>query len=87
MADPSGLKISYDEDPFNLFYADVFRMSYSPTTMNIEYSQLLPREGDEPPRCRYIGTLLMSPQGAKILSGLLQSQVAQYEKTHGEIKI
>ncbi|GAB6285599.1 MAG: DUF3467 domain-containing protein [Methanoregula sp.] len=87
MPESDGLKISFNEDPFNLFYADVFRMSYSITTMNIEYSQLLPREGDELPRCRYIGTVLMSPQGAKILSGLLQSQVADYEKAHGEIRI
>jgi hypothetical protein len=87
MADPTEIKVSYEEDPFNLIYTDIFRMSYSLTTFSLEYSQQLPREATEAPRCRYTGTLLMSPQGAKILLGLLQHQVANYEKTNGEIKI
>lgn len=84
---PGPIRISYDEDPFNLIYADVFRMSYCITTFNLEHSVQLPHEVNEDPRFRYNGHVIMSPQSAKILLQLLQDQVGAYEKIYGNIQI
>lgn len=79
--------ISYDEDPFNLVYSDVFRMSYCATTFSLEHSVQLPHEENEDPRFRYIGHIIMSPQSAKMLSLLIRDQIIAYEKAYGEIQI
>ena len=50
MPDPAVVPIpiiSYDEDPFNLVYSDVFRMSYCATTFSLEHSVQLPHEENE----------------------------------------
>jgi hypothetical protein len=69
-----------------MIYSDYMRMSYSLVTFNIELSLSLPHEVGEDPKCRYIGTVIMSPPQAKILLNLLQDQVTKYESTFGEIK-
>jgi len=86
MADPQIPLISHEEDSLNLIYSDYIRMSYSLVTFNLELSVSLPHEVGEDPKCRYIGTVLMSPQQTKILLNLLQDQVTKYENTFGEIK-
>ena len=87
MTDTQIPQISHEEDSLNIIYSDYMRMSYSLMTFNLELSLSLPHEEGEEPKCRYIGTICMSPPQSKILLNLLQDQVTKYEKTFGEIKI
>lgn len=64
-------------------YANLARISHSPTDIVIEFAHLLPGETKAPIRAR----ILMTPLSAKLLMRALTENLARYEAAFGEIRV
>ena len=64
-------------------YANVVRISHTPSEMVFDFGQLLPGSPKTPVRAR----VLMSPLSAKLLQRALTENLSKFEATFGEIKV
>ena len=64
-------------------YANLVRISHSPTELILDFAHLMPGETS----ARVISRIIMSPLGAKLLSRALGENLSRYEAAFGEIKI
>ncbi|MDJ0753111.1 MAG: DUF3467 domain-containing protein [Ardenticatenaceae bacterium] len=64
-------------------YANIAFITHTAAEMMIDFAQVLPRT----PKGKIVSRLLMSPMHAKAFLNALQSNIQNYERQFGEIKI
>jgi hypothetical protein len=79
---PSGPKINVPEG-MEPVYANLARISHSPTDIVIDFAHILPGETNASIRSRVV----MSPLSAKLLLRALNENLARYEAAFGEIMV
>lgn len=67
----------------NIEYANLVRISHSPSEIVFDFAQLFP--GASP--ARISSRIVMSPVGAKLLFRALGENLSKYETAFGEIKV
>lgn len=64
-------------------YANLAFITHTPAEMILDFAQVLPRS----PKGEIVSRLIMSPVHAKSFLNALQTNVANFEKQYGEIKV
>lgn len=64
-------------------YANLVRISHSPSEIVLDFARLLPASGAP----RVVSRMVMSPLGAKLFLRALGENLARYEAAFGEIRI
>ncbi|MFT5197112.1 MAG: hypothetical protein ACI85U_004152 [Candidatus Promineifilaceae bacterium] len=64
-------------------YANIAFITHTPAEMILDFAQVLPRT----PKGEIVSRLIMSPMHAKSFLKALETNVANFEKQYGEIKI
>ena len=64
-------------------YANLALISHSPAEFILDFARLVPGI----PKAKVHARVILTPQSAKALAKLLDSNLERWEKTHGEIKL
>lgn len=85
MADPNRpsqqIQVDIDADRAEGIYSNLAFLHLSPSEFILDFARLMP--GTK--RAKVQSRIILTPQGAKGLLGLLQANVKNYEEKHGEI--
>jgi hypothetical protein len=77
------INVKLDEKIGEGTYANFFMVTYSPSEFILDFGRILPGLPD----ARIYSRVLSTPQHVKQLLQILQKNVEQFEKQHGEIKV
>jgi|SRR5690554_3178198 len=77
------LNIKLDEKVGEGTYANFFMVTYSSSEFIVDFGRIVPGLPD----ARIYSRVLTTPQHVKQLLNILQKNVEQFEKQHGEIKL
>jgi len=77
------INVKIDPEVGEGIYANFFLITNSPSEFVIDFGRILPGL----PSAKIYSRILSTPQHAKQLSILLQKNIDNFEKKHGEIKI
>ena len=64
-------------------YANLTLISHSPAEFILDFARLVPGV----PKAKVHARVILTPQSAKALAKLLDTNIERWEKTHGEIKL
>ncbi|MFN8386927.1 MAG: DUF3467 domain-containing protein [Anaerolineales bacterium] len=82
LAQPAGPKLKV-KDGLEPAYANLARISHSPTEFVIDFGHMIPGE----PTASINARVVMTPLSAKLLLRALNENLARYESAFGEVKI
>ncbi len=82
-APPQQININIDEKVGEGIYSNMFVISYSPSEFILDFARMLPGI----PNAKVYSRILTTPQHAKQLLKILQSNIETFEKQNGEIKL
>ncbi|MBK9005910.1 MAG: hypothetical protein CNIPEHKO_01964 [Anaerolineales bacterium] len=82
LAQPAGPKLKV-KDGLEPAYANLARISHSPTEFVIDFGHMIPGE----PTANINARVVMTPLSAKLLLRALNENLARYEAAFGEVKI
>jgi hypothetical protein len=78
---------SFQSDKFVSIYSNSANLEVTPWDFKIVFGALVKSEGGKLPRIENRVEVVMSPQHAKALLGIFTTNVQEYEKQMGEIKL
>jgi len=79
---PAGpIPVNLPED-LNAIYANLVRISHSPSDIVFDFGQVLPMQ-----KARVLTRIVMSPVAAKLFLNALVENLARYEAANGEIRL
>jgi Protein of unknown function (DUF3467) len=79
---------SFRSDKFTQVYSNSTNLNVTPWDFTLTFGVLAkPSEAGKPARIENLVEVVMSPQHVKALLGILASNVQEYEKQVGEIKL
>ncbi|HPF71079.1 MAG TPA: DUF3467 domain-containing protein [Candidatus Krumholzibacteria bacterium] len=64
-------------------YANLALITHSPAEFVIDFARIVPGA----PKAKVHARIILTPQSAKALARLLDTNIERWEKTHGEIKL
>ncbi|PID28939.1 MAG: hypothetical protein CSB55_02405 [Candidatus Cloacimonadota bacterium] len=77
------LNVKLDEKVAEGVYSNLFMIASSPSEFVLDFGRVTPGV----PNAKIYSRVLMTPQSAKQLLQMLQTNIDNHEKQHGEIKI
>ncbi len=80
-AQPRQVQVQLGEKEAEGIYSNLVLISHSPSEFIIDFARMLPGV----PKAKVYSRIVMTPQNAKSLLGVLQRNLEAYEKKHGKI--